>query len=139
MKGMNKRMISTALMDTLKVLNTTIGGLGYSVYNELPPDNTSYPFVTLDIENSNNDGAATEIMRVNLDGWDHMMETNDSTLRLEQMMSNIVKALEQSLYINSDDNLSIRFILEQRKYIKDPDMTIRRRRATLQVRLIGKE
>lgn len=131
-------MISNAPDEILKDLKVQLGPLGYGLYNDGAPDDVDYPYLTIDNDNSDSDGNATEVFRLDIDGWDNIELTNKSTARLETMMSEMVKALQQKLAV-ANDKLSFRYILDQRMNITDPDISIKRRKYTFEVRAIGKE
>lgn len=131
-------MRSTAPVLILADLKTRLSPLGYEQYGEMAPTDATFPYLTRDLDNSDADGEATESFRLDIDGWDSMIRTSGSTLPLETMMASVAAALQQQQ--NSDDTkLGFRYILEQRRGIEDPDVTIRRRKYTFEIRAIGKE
>jgi hypothetical protein len=108
----------------------------YKVYNESAPDDAVYPFITFEVTNTTLDAESTEIVYLDIDGWDNYTEANNTT-RLETIMSGIASILQNKIV--SIDGLSFSFFLESRKTIKDTDLNIRRRKQQYQVRTIGKE
>lgn len=110
--------------------------MGYKVYNEVPPTKVPYPFMSYEVDDSRSDGNSTEVAFVFVEGWDNYNEAG-STLRLETMMKDAVKALNK--HIKQATGFSFWIVLDDRKSLKDPDATIRRRRAEFQVRILGKE
>lgn len=131
-------MKANAPTEIQKDLKTRLQAIGATIYNEMAPVDADFPYVTIDFNNSDSDGSATEVVRLDIDGWDNMDETGGSTLRIEGVMEKVAEALEQELKL-VEEGYSFRYILDQRRNIPDPDIQIRRRKYTFDVRVIGKE
>lgn len=130
-------MKADAIEEILKDLKTTLGTTEYSYYNEIAPDEAAYPFITYEVDNSFTDGDATETVFVYLDFWDIFSRTG-STVGLENMMTDVVKLLYRRKVV-VEDTLSFRYILDKRRWIRDPEDDIRHRRGFYQIRVFGKE
>lgn len=117
-------------------MKSTIQTAGFTGYNEIAPDNATYPYLTYEIVNTNPDNEATEAIYVDIDGWDNYSATG-STVRLETMMTAIVRAFNKKRL--ESNGVSATFYLYDRKMIRDSDDSIRRRKLMFEVRSIGKE
>ena len=103
------------------------------VWYEVAPDNSEFPYLTHVFENSDYDGANTELFTLFVDGWDD----NVDTTTLENLMDSVNNILEKSINVINDD-LSFRVVLDRRLNITDPDVRIRRRRYEYQIRAMRK-
>ena len=113
-----------------KAIKSLISPINTEVYYEDTPDSATYPHVTWDHQASFADGANTENFPVEIDCWDN---AQDKT-RLETLVQNIINALDQTVVI--DDAISLRFELNGRFPIHDPDVRLSRRKIILDCRVI---
>lgn len=116
--------VRTALSAYLKTLHLR-------VYYQTAPEDAVYPYIVYDFPNSFSDGEGTEIITVDIDGWDYN-DTNDTTV-IETLMQTI-NALDKKTLVSA--NMAVTLYLENKMPILDDDKRIKRRKYIYSGRMI---
>lgn len=109
-----------------------IDSLGYQAYGEDAPTEAVYPYVVLDMMNSDADGANTEIFILYINGWSE----GSNSLPLDEMMFNINNRIDQKVYTVPGSSLSMRVVLDNKLAVNDPDVELKHRVYRYQIRTI---
>jgi hypothetical protein len=97
------------------------------VYYQVAPDNAIYPYIVYDIVNIFDDGENTQLISLDIDGWDD--ESN--TTALETLMQTI----DFNKLVLTSDDLSVIFYLENKIPLRDDEEKLNRRKYTYTGRL----
>lgn len=124
------------IREVRKALQTALIAIHPRVYYEDAPDGADFPYLVYELEDSNFDGANTELFTLNVDGWDRPTAANNySSIPLENLMDSVNRALEV-LIAPINPRLGFRVVFDRRYSINDPDDRIKRRRYEYQIRLV---
>lgn len=113
-------------------LSTFLKTLHPRVYFQVAPENAVFPYLVYDFTNVLDDGEISQIVTVDIDGWD--ME--EDTTALETMMQTANAGLNKKVI--SNDSLAATFYLESKLSPQDTDKRIIRRKYIYTARLFMK-
>lgn len=125
----NVTEIRKYMMATLKTI-LEVGDRVY--YEDSPPDGTTYPFIVVELFDSNADGASTEVFDMYINGWDNV---SDTTV-LESIMYQVNQLIDDTVHEVSGTSLSFRAVLDKKRIIRDADVRLKRREYRYSVRSI---
>lgn len=111
------------MIEVRTVLNTYLKALHPRVYFQTAPDNAVFPYIIYDIPSIFCDGEGSEVVALDIDGWDSN-STGDTTI-IENLMKNI-NDLDKKTLMNED--IVATFFLENKLALTDDDKKIKRRK-----------
>ncbi|WP_067725371.1 hypothetical protein [Oceanobacillus damuensis] len=119
-------------LEIRKVIENLLIDVAPRLFYEKAAKDTPYPYAVYEISDSIDDGSL-EDMELEVNGWDK--PSNGSSIELATLMGNIDNKLHRS--INNSNGVFFSIYRENRRAIRDPDESIRRRQMTYQIRLMG--
>ena len=130
------------MLEIREALNTYLKNLHPRVYFQAAPEKAAFPYVIYDLPSTFCDGEATEVITIDIDGWDQNTLADTTTIETLMKTMNGKKdevtgqptGFDKATIITAD--FAIIFYLENKIPIIDPDPTIKHRRYIYMGRLI---
>lgn len=116
---------------TLRIfLNNKLSNIHSRNYYETAPDDTVYPFLVYNLEESFDDGSI-ETFNLVMDAWDNKTDTTE----IVQLISDVDNSLHRLR--GSADGLFFIFYRNNRRTITDNDSRLRRRQLEFEIKVMG--
>lgn len=119
------------MIEVRKAINTYLKTLHPRVYFQIAPESATFPYIVYDLPNSFSDGEGSELISLDIDGWD-TNNTGDSTA-LENLMKTINSIDKKTL---TTTEIAITLFLDNKIPLLDDDKAIHRRKYIYSGRLI---
>lgn len=115
-----------------KFIYNELTKLGYKVYDSRPPANVPYPFIEYSADIPfRNINPLLYVLTINI--WDRA----ETSVTVETVADDIDNLIENLSYI--DEHIQVKVKSQARQQIDDPDIEIKRRLLTYQLRVFKKE
>jgi hypothetical protein len=123
-------MGTNSTQEIKKAIKSTLLTVCPRVFYEDAPKGSVTPYFVFNLHNSRS-GEKTEVYLMDLDGWDDKSDTT----ALENLMFSAHEAIQNKVF--SAGSIGFYPVLEGKFTLKDPDVRIKRRKYTYQIRSIG--
>lgn len=112
------------MIEIRKALHPHIRSIHPRVWFQRAPDTAEFEYITYILSNITDDGEGFNLVVLEIDGWD--MPSDGDTTRIENLMSNVNKALNKKTL--TTDTLAVSFYLDRKLVLEDDDPRIHRRK-----------
>lgn len=113
-----------------KSIKTLVTPVTTKLYYENVPDTATYPYIVYTLPSSFADGANTETYILEFDIWDN----TQSQTALETLVQNVINTIDKK--VDTQGDIRLRYELDSRLVITDPDVRISRRKLTFSAKAI---
>ena len=118
------------MIELRKALHPRLRAIHPRAYFQRAPDTAQFPYLTYSFELIP-DGEGFELTVLDIDGWD--LPNNNDTTRLENLMSDVNRAMNKTTL--TTDDLVISFYLDRKLALEDDNPKIIRRKYVYQGRI----
>lgn len=110
------------MIEIRRALQPILASLHQRVYYGRAPAEAEMPYLVYDLPNVRDEGAAQQVLTLEVDGWDRKSDTSE----LEALMAAVREGLDGQVLVES--GVVFRLILDSQLSLADSDPEVRRRK-----------